>query len=99
MRISDWSSDVCSSDLLIDAGIDPSDALVIRHAFAQESEESGLTGLHVNSTHMEIFEYTRRQSANTRSFPASPPRVWVVFIKEGGEIGRASWRERVWQYV
>ena len=30
--------------LLIDAGIDPARALVIRHAFAQESEESGLTG-------------------------------------------------------
>lgn len=74
--------------LLIDAGIDPSRALVVRHAFAQESEESGLTGLHANSTHTEIFEYTRRQSANTRSFPASPPPVWVVFIKEGGDQAR-----------
>ncbi len=74
--------------LLIDAGIDPARALVIRHAFAQESEESGLTGLHANSTHTEIFEYTRRQSANTRSFPAVPAPVWVVFIKEGGDQAR-----------
>lgn len=74
--------------LLIDAGIDPAHTLVIRHAFAQESEESGLTGLHANSTHAEIFEYTRMQSASTRSFPAAPPRWWVVFIKEGGDQAR-----------
>jgi hypothetical protein len=74
--------------LLIDAGIDPAQALVIRHAFAQEAEESGLTGLHANSTHAEIFEYTRRQSASTRSFPAVPQRLWVVFIKEGGDQAR-----------
>lgn len=74
--------------LLVDAGIDPTQALVIRHAFAQEAEESGLTGLHSNSTHAEIFEYTRRQSASTRSFPAVPQRLWVVFIKEGGDQAR-----------
>lgn len=74
--------------LLIDAGIDPAHALVIRHAFAQESEESGLTGLHANSTHEEIFEYTRRQSASARSFPVAPAPVWVVFIKEGGDQAR-----------
>ncbi len=74
--------------LLVDAGIDPARALVIRHAFAQESEESGLTGLHADSTHAEIFEYTRRQSASTRSFPATPQPLWVVFIKEGGDQAR-----------
>lgn len=74
--------------LLIDAGIDPNRALVIRHAFAQESEESGLTGLHADSTHAEILEYTRRQSADTRRFPAAPPPLWVVFIKEGGDQAR-----------
>ena len=74
--------------LLVDAGIDVAQALVIRHAFAQESEESGLTGLHADSTHAEIFEYTRKQSADTRRFPAVPPRFWVVFVKEGGDQAR-----------
>ncbi|VXB67315.1 GIY-YIG nuclease family protein [Frigoribacterium sp. 9N] len=74
--------------LLLDAGIDPAQALVIRHAFAQETAESGLTGLHADSTHAEIFEYTRRQSADTRRFPAIPPQLWVVFIKEGGDQAR-----------
>lgn len=74
--------------LLVDAGIDPAQALVIRHAFAQESEESGLTGLHADSTHAEILEYTRRQSSDTRRFPTTPPKWWVVFIKEGGDQAR-----------
>ncbi|NYF16006.1 hypothetical protein HDC37_000820 [Microbacterium sp. AK009] len=74
--------------LLLDAGIDPARALVLRHAFAQESEESGLTGLHADSTHQEIFEYTRKQSADARRFNAIPPPVWVVFIKEGGDRAR-----------
>lgn len=74
--------------LLVHAGIDPSQALVIRHAFVQEAPDNGLTGLHADSTHAEIFEYTRNQSAETRRFPANPPRMWVVFIKEGGDQAR-----------
>ncbi|MDT0181458.1 GIY-YIG nuclease family protein [Microbacterium sp. ARD31] len=74
--------------LLTDAGIDPTKALVVRHAFAQETVESGLTGLHTDSTHSEILEYTQRQSADTRRFPATPPPLWVVFIKEGGDQAR-----------
>lgn len=74
--------------LLIDAGIDPAQALVIRHAFVTEPEESGLIGLHADSTHAEIFSYTGTQSSDTRRFPALPPRYWVVFIKEGGDQAR-----------
>lgn len=71
-----------------DAGIDPASALVIRHAFVTEPEGSGLTGLHADSTHAEILAYTATQSSDTRRFPASPPRCWVVFIKEGGDQAR-----------
>lgn len=74
--------------LLIDAGIDPAQALVIRHAFVTEPEESGLAGLHADSTQAEIFSYTGTQSSDTRRFPAFPPRYWVVFIKEGGDQAR-----------
>lgn len=74
--------------LLVDAGIDPTRALVIRHAFAQEAAESGLQGLHADSTHAEIFDYTGRQSSDTRRFPANPPSLWVVFIREGGDQAR-----------
>jgi len=74
--------------LLLDAGIDPAQALVIRHAFVTEPEDSGLTGLHADSTHAEVLAYTGTQSSDTRRFPAVPPRFWVVFIKEGGDQAR-----------
>lgn len=74
--------------ILLDAGIDPSDALVIRHAYVREHEDSGLRGVHAHSTDAEILEYTRNQSANSQRFPAAPPRFWVVFIREGGDQAR-----------
>lgn len=74
--------------LLVDAGIDPARALVIRHAYVREHEDSGLVGLHADSTHAEILEYTRNQSTDVRKFPATPPPLWVVFIREGGDQAR-----------
>lgn len=74
--------------LLVDAGIDPASAIVIRHAYVREHENSGLKGIHADSTDAEILAYTLNQSASTRSFPAVPPRLWVVFIREGGDQAR-----------
>lgn len=76
------------SPILLDAGVDLPDALVIRHAYVEEHEDSGIRGIHADSTNAEILEYTRNQSANTRRFPAVPPRFWVVFIREGGDQAR-----------
>lgn len=74
--------------LLLDAGINPAQTLVIRHAYVREHEDSGLQGIHADSTNAEILEYTRTQSANTMRFPANPPRLWVVFLREGGDQAR-----------
>ncbi|WP_223690724.1 GIY-YIG nuclease family protein [Leifsonia poae] len=74
--------------LLLDAGIDPARTLVIRHAYVREPEDSGLQGIHADSTDAEILEYTRTQSANTMRFPSNPPHLWVVFIREGGDQAR-----------
>lgn len=74
--------------LLFDAGIDPAAALVIRHAFVREHADSGLQGVHADSTDAEILEYTRNQSADARRFPLNPPRLWVVFVREGGDQAR-----------
>lgn len=74
--------------ILRDASIDLSDALVIRHAYVREHEDSGIAGIHADSTDEEILEYTRNQSANTRRFPADPPRYWAIFIREGGDQAR-----------
>ncbi|PPL18752.1 GIY-YIG nuclease family protein [Microterricola pindariensis] len=74
--------------ILLDAGIDLADALVIRHAYVRTHEDSGLPGIHADSTDAEILQYTRNQSANTQRFPAVPPRFWIVFTKEGGDQAR-----------
>lgn len=74
--------------IALDAGIDLSDALVIRHAHVQEHEDTGIRGIHADSTDAEILEYTRNQSVDTRRFPAAPPRLWIVFIREGGDQAR-----------
>ncbi|GAA2051756.1 GIY-YIG nuclease family protein [Leifsonia soli] len=79
--------------LLLDAGIDLTTAQVIRHTYVREHEDSGLRGIHADSTDVEILEYTRTQSAETRRFPLHPPRFWVVFIREGGD------RARLWSVI
>jgi hypothetical protein len=77
---------------LTSAGLEPADALVIRHAYVREHED-GTVGIHGDSSDAEIMAYTRTQSANTRTFPATPPRFWVVFLPEGGD------RARLWSVL
>jgi hypothetical protein len=79
--------------ILRSTGIDPNEAQVIRHAYVREHEDTGLRGIHADSTDNEILDYTSRQSAKQRVFPATPPRIWVVFLREGGD------RARLWSVV
>src|SRR3546814_9238719 len=76
MRISDWSSDVCSSDLMSDALA----ALLIENGFA--------TG-----DRLALF------LQNTPHFVIGMIATWKVGGVCVPEIGRASCRERVCQYV
>lgn len=80
------------ASILAGAGIDPTQSLVIRHAYVREHAD-GSPGIHANSTETEIMDYTREQSSNPRSFPANPPRTWIVFRPEGGD------RARLWAVV
>ena len=79
--------------ILRSAGIDPGEAQMIRHAFVREHEDTGLPGIHADSTDDEILRYTSEQSAKPRTFPTVPPRIWVVFVREGGD------RARLWSVV
>lgn len=76
--------------ILRDAGISPDAALAIRHAYVGEHEDTGLVGIHAESTDAEILHYTARQSSKRGVFPAKPATRWVVFIRE------ASGRARLW---
>src|SRR3546814_4612999 len=79
MRISDWSSDVCSSDL--DVG-----ALLLRHEIDGKSgDRQRLSALLC----MNLLAVDMAASAQNRMAQAARQR----------EIGRASCRERVCQYV
>src|SRR3546814_5975577 len=78
MRISDWSSDVCSSDL----SASPSSSATVpegtagRYCF--DARRAG-RGSHAMTKRFKIGDHVRWNSE--------------------AEIGRASCRERVWQYV
>src|SRR3546814_16714612 len=75
MRISDWSSDVCSSDLLLDA-------------FARQEADAGAAqGLRIPA------------AAHPMRGLASPYREQQGDRRAHEQIGRASCRERVCQYV
>src|SRR3546814_14583662 len=78
MRISDWSSDVCSSDLLRDAH---------HHGAGYPPGQRARTACAVSGA--------ARRHASARC--AGSDGVSVLFT--GQEIGRASCRERVYQYV
>src|SRR3546814_5535056 len=85
MRISDWSSDVCSSDLpegrLAVVSFHSLEDRVIKRFLDRRSGK--LTG---GSRHMPVAETVPRA-------PSFRP------LHKGAEIGRASCRERVCQYV
>src|SRR3546814_7978468 len=83
MRISDWSSDVCSSDLQTPASVDVVDGSQIRARQPGINLSEGLAavpGLQIQNRQ----NYAQDLQVSIRGF---------------GEIGRASCRERVCQYV
>src|SRR3546814_19252592 len=98
MRISDWSSDVCSSDL-------PEGALERRNHW-EKTSHSLLVGaiLHI------LYAEEDKTLARVASFLYDPQRPFTATLRrmmttnhlgtaDEPEIGRASCRERVCQYV
>src|SRR3546814_7308569 len=77
MRISDWSSDVCSSDL-------PGSGMPMEMRIVKPARDRHLQA--------GILQARRVEAKAGREMVTSSPRMV-------GEIGRASCRERVCQYV
>src|SRR3546814_10878519 len=107
MRISDWSSDVCSSDLLESRSIvwaisgswvRQHDAEVLRNGnillFDNEGSPSG-PGV------SRVLEFDPATYEVTWSYGGRPgqPLDSVMRSSQNRQIGRASCRERVCQYV
>src|SRR3546814_5588882 len=86
MRISDWSSDVCSSDLR-------HAAVAILRQRAEQAFGRARGADRLPQIHHRLPEIARARIRRDRlgGVPNRAPR--------GGQIGRASCRERVWTYV
>src|SRR3546814_13924085 len=121
MRISDWSSDVCSSDLIESAGhahgttsfVLPLDGDVDWPAFTvwlsallhcHGDRILRVKGkLYAASTGKPLIihgvQHLMYPPVHLEAEPDDNRHSWLVFITSGLEIGRASCRERGWQYV
>src|SRR3546814_2604252 len=89
MRISDWSSDVCSSDLQIFGAFDGDGAFRASDLFEREEfiiEYERRSGRTVNRRTLHYYDVMASWKCN-------------VIVVANGQIGRASCRERVCQYV
>src|SRR3546814_15933185 len=107
MRISDWSSDVCSSDLLRPVVVlNPSKQDYYRQRF-DVAHELGHLVMHADAEpgSRAVEEQANRFAAELlmpadEIFDLLPSKmngnVWGLLAKQ---IGRASWRERGCQYV
>src|SRR3546814_3344270 len=86
MRISDWSSDVCSSDLQ-----------QAQREAVRRNQQRGQDGEH----RRQGLPRVRRagQLESTAALPRRGQHRRLQRAGRGREIGRASGRERVWQYV
>src|SRR3546814_4556743 len=99
MRISDWSSDVCSSDLSLAQELSSVERLVnIRGIEEKEGRVLPLALKRANAG-LGAARY-RLRNLETSLAAAQSTLAFVLGLPAGvQEIGRASWRERVCEYV
>src|SRR3546814_8215104 len=100
MRISDWSSDVCSSDLRMALRIEESedDGRRLKGIFARVANAKG-----------QVLSISAREGAFLAT--SDSPDTIILRLSDGTivqdtgdksprvQIGRAACRERMWQYV
>src|SRR3546814_15495514 len=108
MRISDWSSDVCSSDLSDVTLAAASNAPIIGFNVRPNAKAREIaTREKVRFLYYDVIYHLTEEIAKEMAGELGPERVETVVgraeIKEvfpaGKQIGRASCRERVCQYV
>src|SRR3546814_9479255 len=102
MRISDWSSDVCSSDRVQQAQGQRGDGQAVGERLGIVKDDLGawragqIVAAFVQDLHDRIGSGARVHATTKVS---QFRRDFVAQRGDGREIGRASCRERVWQYV
>src|SRR3546814_2576234 len=112
MRISDWSSDVCSSDLVIDEGVAAKVLNPGKQTFAELSKLSGAK-IAADKASLPKLAVQAKSAANGKLALATADAylgykdyaqaaaLYQLALTKGGsdETGSASGRERVDQYV
>src|SRR3546814_14603985 len=115
MRISDWSSDVCSSDLLLTNLVITTDRRAY-HVRLISTSGTALSSMHWTYPHDELLALRRKADAAEAAAPVATglsveqlhfnyaisgdrPAWRTVRAFDDGEIGRATCREGVCQYV
>src|SRR3546814_2692538 len=104
MRISDWSSDVCSSDLVLSLGVVFWAIATgkVRRAASRETAALaiGVAGMAVlGSGKLVAGVALMVASAALWPWRKRPGATGGVNVDEAREIGRGSCRESGWQYV
>src|SRR3546814_14773653 len=105
MRISDWSSDVCSSDLIVARAHDAGKArrrIAASHSLAGEKpRKRNAVGRRYapDACVLKAGPMTRPASTSVAKRVDGLVRLHAPSRPDGPEIGRASCRERVCQYV
>src|SRR3546814_10993386 len=100
MRISDWSSDVCSSDLLLTNLVITTDRRAY-HVRLISTSGTALSSMHWTYPHDELLALRRKADAAEAAAPVatglSVEQLHFNYAISGDQIGRASCRERVCQ--
>src|SRR3546814_16904725 len=105
MRISDWSSDVCSSDLLraVAPGRPGFVVLEPRLEVPEHAREPAFAPLRIPPPRPRVPAphglITTMSAVSGNFLPSRVRAIWSMRLASAQEIGRASWRERVCQYV
>src|SRR3546814_20481937 len=111
MRISDWSSDVCSSDLLVEAGKIAAKGVEALGqegvAFARKSFEDtsaalkGYTAIKTPADFFKLYAENSKKAFDAEVAQTSKTSELVVKLtnESFAQSGRAPCRERVCQYV
>src|SRR3546814_3748191 len=93
MRISDWSSDVCSSDLSVGRGTKPLGLLALGDSVRSEAAQTVAT---LEEAGLRLALVTGDNERTARRIAAE---VGINEVHAGVQIGRASCRARVCPYV
>src|SRR3546814_3180635 len=105
MRISDWSSDVCSSDLAVALGVGDVAGAAAPRAVHHLADLARALGAHGPDHLVDLIALVDVEGEGVPTPAALGERLarrslsGEVVDRVEGEIGRASCRERVCQYV